>query len=222
MRESCKRCLVFRKVFIKPNPLISDNVAQAEQALDQAISQDFKIRNNPVFMLLKGEVEFKAGHWPESAATLESLMTVKGVRLGSKDAVQDVGMFRFGDNLRCKAHLYLARALTKTSRMQEAKELIEQAIDEWTGTAEEVNVLMANSEIMVSTGDIKKAIHVLRTVERSSVMFAQSRKLMAGIYLTHLKDRRSFARCYLELIEVSSNERPLRFTRTTSCSAKPS
>jgi tetratricopeptide repeat protein 21B len=35
------------------------NWHQAESALDQAISQNFKIRENPVFMLLKGEVEIK-------------------------------------------------------------------------------------------------------------------------------------------------------------------
>jgi len=80
--------------------------------------------------------------------------------------------------------------------------LIDDAISEWTGSNHEVTVLMANSEIMVHTGDIKKAINVLKTVDVDNPMFAQSRKQMADIYLKHLKDRRNFAKCYIELIEV--------------------
>ena len=33
-------------------------------------------------MLLKGEVEGKGGRWADSAKTLESLMLVKGVKIG--------------------------------------------------------------------------------------------------------------------------------------------
>ena len=92
-------------------------------------------------------------------------------------------MFQFGEELRCQAYLAYAKALAKINKIDLSKELIGEAISEWTGTPEEVNVLMANSEIMVHTGEIKKAINVLKTVEKESHMYAQSRKLMADIYL---------------------------------------
>ena len=37
-----------------------------------------------------------------------------------------------------------------------------KAISEFTGTPEEVNVLIANSEIAIQSGDIKKAISILK------------------------------------------------------------
>ncbi len=54
--------------------------------------------------------------------------------------------------------------------------MIEESIGEWTGTDFEVSVLMANSEIMVDLGEIKKAIDILKTVDRTNSNFVQSRK----------------------------------------------
>ena len=65
-----------------------------------------------------------------------------------------------------------------------------KAISEFTGTPEEVNVLLANSEIAIKGGDIKKAISILKGVSTESSYYVQSRKLLADVYLTHLKDRR--------------------------------
>lgn len=39
------------------------NTKAADNALQQAFAQDFKIRENPVFMLMRSEVEMKAGDW---------------------------------------------------------------------------------------------------------------------------------------------------------------
>lgn len=75
------------------------------------------------------------------------------------------------------------------------------AIREFSGTTEEVNVLIANSEIAIQSGDIKKAISILKGVNADSPYFVQSRMILADVYLTHLKDRRQYAKCYTDLIE---------------------
>jgi predicted Zn-dependent protease len=49
----------------------SGNIKAAENALQQAFAQDFKIRENPVFMLMRSEVEMKAGDWMTAVKTLE-------------------------------------------------------------------------------------------------------------------------------------------------------
>ena len=55
---------------------------------------------------------------------------------------------------------------------------------------------------MIETGDIKKALDILKTVDASSSNFVEAKKLMATIYLNNLKDRRNFAKCYLDMIEA--------------------
>jgi tetratricopeptide repeat protein 21B len=49
-------------------------------------------------------------------------------------------------------------------------------------------------------GDIKKALSILRAVNPDNSYYAESRKLMAEIYLNNLKDRRHFAQCYIVII----------------------
>lgn len=74
------------------------NWAQAESALDQAISQNFRIRENPVFMLLKGEVELKGSNPKQGLDTLESLFKVPGVQIGQQLPKVD-GMFQFSEEV---------------------------------------------------------------------------------------------------------------------------
>ena len=52
----------------------------ADNYLKQAFAQDFSIRENPVFMLMKSEVEIKQQNWQEARATLEHIMKLPGVR----------------------------------------------------------------------------------------------------------------------------------------------
>lgn len=47
------------------------NMKAADNFLKQAFAQDFSIRDNPVFMLMKSEVEILGKQWEEALATLE-------------------------------------------------------------------------------------------------------------------------------------------------------
>lgn len=47
------------------------NMKAADNYLKQAFAQDFSIRDNPVFMLMKSEVEIRQKNWEEAIATLE-------------------------------------------------------------------------------------------------------------------------------------------------------
>ncbi len=50
--------------------------------------------------------------------------------------------------------------------------------------------MLANAEISIATGDIKKAISILKGVTKDSSYFVESRKILADVYLNHLKERR--------------------------------
>ena len=49
------------------------NMKAADNFLKQAFAQDFSIRENPVFMLMKSEVEIKQKDWEEAKKTLEHI-----------------------------------------------------------------------------------------------------------------------------------------------------
>lgn len=48
------------------------NMKAADNYLKQAFAQDFSIRENPVFMLMKSDVDMKAQNWEEAKNTLEA------------------------------------------------------------------------------------------------------------------------------------------------------
>ena len=56
------------------------NMRAADNFLKQAFAQDFSIRDNPVFMLMKSEVEIKQKDWDEAKKTLEHIIKLPAVQ----------------------------------------------------------------------------------------------------------------------------------------------
>lgn len=157
-------------------------------------------------MLVKGENELKSGDKTNALATMETAFEIPGIRdkniISSKFAKLEANssMLNFSEKDRCGIFLIYAKSLAQNGEHKKAKQIMTKAIGEFSGTSEEVNVLISNSEIAISGGDIKKAISILKSVGIDSKYFCESRKLLADVYLTHLKDRRNYAKCYQELI----------------------
>jgi tetratricopeptide repeat protein 21B len=49
------------------------NSKASQRNLEMALAQDFSIRENPVFMLMRSEVEIRAQDWEMAFKTLESV-----------------------------------------------------------------------------------------------------------------------------------------------------
>lgn len=71
---------------------------------------------------------------------------------------------------------------------------------EFTDTQWEMNVMIANSELAISTGNMKKALSILQSVEKDSPYYKQSKLILAQVFLEQLKDRRLFAQQYADLV----------------------
>lgn len=56
------------------------NMRAADNFLKQAFAQDFSIRDNPVFMLMKSDVEMKQKDWEEAKKTLEHIFKMPVVQ----------------------------------------------------------------------------------------------------------------------------------------------
>ena len=61
--------------------------SQGPLANMEAFAQDFSIRDNPVFMLMKSEVELKQKDWEEAKKTLEHIFKLPAVQ--DPNAAQD-------------------------------------------------------------------------------------------------------------------------------------
>lgn len=75
-----------------------------------------------------------------------------------------------------------------------------EALREFTGTREEVRVMVAYCEAAIAGGDMAGALQRLQRVPESSPHYTRARVAMAEIYLKHQHDRVAYIQCYLDLV----------------------
>jgi tetratricopeptide repeat protein 21B len=126
----------------------SGNTKAAESSLHQAFAQDFKIRENPVFMLMRSEVEMKQSDWLNAAKTLEQAYDLPGVKDAAlpTDNRQPAGKkysLPFGQEERARIFINLVMCYCEVKNFDAAKRILSRAVGEFSGTPEEVRVMLA-------------------------------------------------------------------------------
>ena len=78
----------------------------------------------------------------------------------------------------------------------EAAKVMQDAMNEFEGSPEEIRISISNSDLAINRGDIEGALAMLRNITPEQPYFVQAREKMAEIYLHHRKDKRLYASCY--------------------------
>lgn len=78
----------------------------------------------------------------------------------------------------------------------EAAIVIQDAINEFSGTPEELRVVIANADLAIAQGDVEHALTMLRNITPEQPYFVQAKEKMADIYLQYRKDKKLYAACY--------------------------
>uniref|UniRef100_A0AAX7UWV8 Tetratricopeptide repeat domain 21B n=1 Tax=Astatotilapia calliptera TaxID=8154 RepID=A0AAX7UWV8_ASTCA len=97
--------------------------------------------------------------------------------------------------------LELAEALWLNEEQHEAAKVMQDAINEFSGTPEELRVTIANADLALLRGDTELALSMLRNITPEQPYYIQAKEKMADIYLNHRKEKRLYASCYREMIE---------------------
>jgi tetratricopeptide (TPR) repeat protein len=187
----------------------------AEQALEQAMAEDFGIRNTIMFHLLKARV-LKGGN--KVAAALEVLqagLALPGVRRKRKSSTADGG--RRGSaspavavavlpNERCALFLDAAELHAALNNSQEAIKLIAEAKHIFRARPAESGLIsIAEAAVATRHGKHRMAIATLSSVPSSSAAAPAAARAKAEVYLLHRRDPRAFIRCFEELTEESAS-----------------
>lgn len=78
----------------------------------------------------------------------------------------------------------------------EAIKVLQDAINEFSGTPEEVRVMLANADLVLAQGNVEEALSMLRNVKPEQPNFVQAKEKMATVYLEYRKDKKLYANCY--------------------------
>jgi len=88
---------------------------------------------------------------------------------------------------------------------EEAKKVLHRAVAEFSNTSQEVKVIVTQSNMYMKMGDLKKALKMLKKVDTANPNYIEAKKKMAEIYLDELKDRKSYTRCYMEILDQDAS-----------------
>lgn len=176
--------------------------ASAQTTLEQALARSFTIRENPLFMLVKGQVEMKQKKFGDAIKTFEAALGLPGIRSAGEN--KKTGVLGVSDEDRGSVFANLAVAYAENGEIQKATRLMAEAIGEFAGTSVEVIIVLANSEIALKKGDIKQALNILNGIPVDSPSYKDSKIAQSEIYLNRMSNRRLYAKCFSDI--VSSDE----------------
>ncbi|KXJ11499.1 tetratricopeptide repeat protein 21B [Exaiptasia diaphana] len=176
------------------------NYQQANQSLEVGLSYNFEVREHPSYHLIKAQVQQKMGNPEESIKTLMAAMNLPGVqKAASKSNKKSKIQIQLSD--RVSVYLGLVEAHRQAGNMHESAKFMQDAINEFHGTSEEVRVQICNVDLALERGDTEQALSILRAITPEQPYYIKAKEKMAEIYLHHRKDKRLYASVYRELVD---------------------
>ncbi|CAM9312824.1 unnamed protein product [Choristocarpus tenellus] len=75
------------------------------------------------------------------------------------------------------------------------------------GTPDQVQVVIANSQVAIERGDFDKAVAILNSVPKTSPAYISVQVVKANTYITLRRDKRTYAQCYRDMAQVDPSAR---------------
>ncbi|KAH8604155.1 putative Tetratricopeptide repeat [Trypanosoma vivax] len=177
------------------------NTTLAAQALEQALTLDFEVKDQPLYNLLHGVVLGMMDKHKEALDALQDALRLV------KDKSQVTSKGRLIQPLSVQDHvsLYLQLAQThlKLHDAEEARATVAEATAIFKDTTQAGRVSIASAMIVART-DVDKALEILRQVPPRSDFFIAAKTRMANLYLIHRQNRQMYAECFEQLVEESA------------------
>ncbi|XP_066301202.1 tetratricopeptide repeat protein 21B-like [Branchiostoma lanceolatum] len=177
------------------------NFKLSSQSLEMALSYNFEIRESPKYHLIKARASKKMGQHEEAVKTLQMAMNLPGLKRSGSASSKRSKAGKISTTDKVSVYLELAEAHRMLGQQHEAAKVMQDAINDFQGTPEEIRITIANADLSLNRGDIEMSLSMLRNITPEQPYYVQAKEKMADIYLNHRKDKRLFASCYRELHE---------------------
>ncbi|XP_042302110.1 tetratricopeptide repeat protein 21B isoform X2 [Sceloporus undulatus] len=181
--------------------LSQNNFKLCSQSLELCLSYNFEVREHPVYHLIKAQAQIKMGEIAEAVKTLQMAMNLPGMRNTASSSKSKTKKIEIDGSDRVSVYLELVKAHRLNGEQHEAIKVLQDAINEFSGTPEELRVMIANAELALAQGDVEAALTMLRNITPEQTYYVQAKEKMAQIYLEYRKDKKLYASCYRELVD---------------------
>ncbi|XP_055902735.1 tetratricopeptide repeat protein 21B-like [Eupeodes corollae] len=183
--------------------------SKALQSLEIGLSHNFSVRENPLYHLLIGIVQKNQQQYVEAQKSFLNAMNLTGSKFTQESSSNvaspkkyrksDIGSFTLADKV--TLYLELIEVYIQLGESFESERLLQNAMEEFSGTSEEGRLVIANSDLGLQSGNIAKAIELLEEIQPGQSYYIQAKTHLANIYLHQRKDRVAFAKCFKQLVE---------------------
>ncbi|CAM2105157.1 unnamed protein product [Caretta caretta] len=178
--------------------LSQGNFRECSHSLELGVSHNFQVRDYPLYHFIKARALNKVGDYPEAIKILKMIINLPYMKKGESKRI-------FGTSITTdewvSIYLELAEALRLNGELHEATKIMQDAINEFSGTPEEIRITVANVDLALSKGEVEIALSMLRNITPSQPYYTEVKEKMAQIYLQIRKDKRLYIGCYCELCE---------------------
>ncbi|XP_016148131.1 tetratricopeptide repeat protein 21B-like [Sinocyclocheilus grahami] len=181
--------------------LMQGNFKLSSQSLELCLSHNFEIREHPLYHLIKAQAQRKLGQLQEAIQTLQMAMSLCAVKRTGSSTKRQSKRVELSSADCVSVFLELAEALWLNGEQHEAAKVMQDAINEFTGTPEELRVTIANADLALMRGDTELALSMLRNITPEQPYYIQAKEKMAEIYLNHRKEKRLYVSCYRDLVD---------------------
>ncbi|NXL43527.1 TT21B protein, partial [Podilymbus podiceps] len=181
--------------------LAQNNTKLCSQSLELCLSYNFEVREHPVYHLIKAQTQKKMGELSEAIKTLQMAKNLPGMRKSTASSKTKGKRIEIDASDRVSVFLELVEAHRLNGEPHEAAIILQDAINEFSGTPEELRVVIANADLAIAQGDVEQALTMLRNTTPEQPYFVQAKLKMADIYLQYRKDKKLYAGCYRDLVE---------------------
>ncbi|XP_054451813.1 tetratricopeptide repeat protein 21A isoform X2 [Pteronotus mesoamericanus] len=178
--------------------LAQGNFAMCSHCLELGVSHNFQVRDHPLYHFIKARALNKSGDYPEAIKTLKMIVKLPTLKM------EEDKKFRgpcVQPSERVSILLELADALRMNGELHEATKVMQDAINEFSGTPEEIRITIANVDLALSKGNVDMALSMLRNITPKQPCYMEAKEKMASIYLQTRKDIGLYIGCYRELCE---------------------
>ncbi|XP_014641369.1 PREDICTED: tetratricopeptide repeat protein 21B isoform X1 [Ceratotherium simum simum] len=169
------------------------------QSLELCLSYNFKVREYPLYHLIKAQSQKKMGEIAEAIKTLHMAMSLPGMRRIGASSKSKYRKTEIDASHRLSVFLELVEVHRLNGEQHEAAKVLQDAIHEFSGTSEELRVTIANADLALAQGDVERALSMLRNVTTEQPYFIEAKEKMADIYLKHRKEKMLYITCYREI-----------------------
>ncbi|KAI9140851.1 hypothetical protein BKA69DRAFT_1125403 [Paraphysoderma sedebokerense] len=162
----------------------------ALQSLDTALSQNFEIRSNFSFHVLKGK----------SLKMLEMLEDASASLKTAGDILERGGVdYSMSDIL--SYYSECMEVYSKLTNYTQASKIIQEAFRKYQRTPIESKITLLNADLYIHKQEYDKALDILGSIDFGKKEYIASRKRTADIYLKYKNDKKAYLQICKEIAE---------------------